>query len=163
MIPTEPTDEPDPLGATGLAILAELRKIREGMRLRFLLAGAAIIIAFAVAVIGVQSARSANHKLAENAENTAIARLASCQQYNAQQDIQVAAEITQSHDLVATLSRGRPDPATMKAVAAYNLEHDQIIRDGHAHRDCTPAGIAAYLSGATTTTRAQGPTGPQSP
>lgn len=98
------------------------------------------LIGILVGVRGVRLQHEAN-------ASTKAARIGSCLQYNRQQADQTQAEISQSHDLIATLAKGAPKgPATDAAVARYNRSHDALIRGEHKARDCSPAGIKKYLS-----------------
>lgn len=76
--------------------------------------------------------------------------IAACEQFNRQQSDQTIAEISQSHDLIAALSKGAPKgSATDAAVKAYNDRHDTLIRGEHRLRDCSPEGLARYYAATT--------------
>lgn len=106
-----------------------------------------ILTIFAVAIavvgiwVGVQGVNAVNDSNAERDQ----AREASCQQYNKQQDVQISAEMAQSHDFVKALAGGSTDPDVQAKVDLYNKEHDALISKSHPRRDCSPEGIAKYL------------------
>lgn len=105
-----------------------------------------------------RSAHTARASLAAYLKDRDAARIGSCLQANIQQSQQADAEVKQSHDFIAQLTKGSVDPRLPARVKAYNDEHDALIRDSHALRDCSPAGIRKYLAtqAATSTTRAPG-------
>lgn len=117
----------------------------------------AMIVLSVVAVIGVavgfsgkQDAHAAKRELHIANAQTEASRKASCEQYNRQQD--AAITFAEHHDQVLADQIAPPprspqdEIAVDQALAALN--QDSI--DGHQHRDCSPAGIAAYLNLTTT-------------
>jgi hypothetical protein len=133
-------------------IEAENAKRDQRIRNNRLLNAASIALAVIAVTVGFGGYRA---QLDAN-EARDSARVASCRQYNRQQAEEVRAEIKASHDLVNALARGIKDPVERAAqVKAYNEPHDKLIREARTPRDCTSAGIAAYLSGTTTTEKSE--------
>lgn len=134
---------------TTLTLLAT--DIRREMRKKFshnlvvLIAVAVLgLIGLGIGALGINTAH-------QTSRSTASARLASCLQYNKQQAAQVTAEISESHDFVTALVADAGDSAAARARgAAFDVEHDQRIRNAHTSRDCTAAGIRLYLKTSTT-------------
>lgn len=120
------------------------------------------LVAIGVAWSSSASASRANNRavraeraLAEYKAATQDARVGSCQQYNAHEAAQAQIEVDESHDqinLFVAATAGQPgtDPVRVQRfVNDYNRQHDAKIREKHrdANRDCSAAGIAAYLRG----------------
>lgn len=81
----------------------------------------------------------------DEAEQTRVARIASCRQFDVQQRSNVAAQIKLSEDFVAALTAGSTDPIIAARAVAFNASHDALIRAKYPLRDCSPSGIARYL------------------
>lgn len=132
-------------------------------RIAMILLGIALVIALAVAVVATKRAADAQDAaddaataLAAYKTEIAASRVASCQQFNIQNKREIEAAIYGSHGFVetlATISRSNPNPPPDleeridRFRRQFNSSQDEIIRAGHPDRDCTPAGIEAYLTG----------------
>jgi hypothetical protein len=74
-----------------------------------------------------------------------VRSVATCQQYNAQQHNEILAAAVHDAKLADLLSPRPRTPAEQAAVDAGLKTLHQASVDGHPDRDCSPAGIAAYL------------------
>lgn len=107
---------------------------------------AAIVLAMIIAVVGIGVGVRGIVAVNESNDERDQSRIGSCLQYNKQQDVQIAAEIAQSHDFVDALTQASTDPDIRTKVVAYDMEHDALIQRSHPHRDCSPEGITRYLN-----------------
>lgn len=108
-------------------------------------------VAMLVALVGVTVGIVGAHDRAVSTRDTNAKRVASCLQFNVQQRNQRDAEVAESHDFVAALvGTAGSTPQAERLADSFNTNHDRLIRNSHADRDCTPAGIAKYLSTPTT-------------
>lgn len=95
-------------------------------------------------------ARVAQHELHIANAQTQASRKASCQQYNDQQDKFVVGDRQHALTLVKHLAPPPRDAKTQGLVDDYLRDDNKTSVQTHKHRDCTPAGIAAYLNLTTT-------------
>lgn len=130
------------LGAVHKTLKAEGLKRDKRIRGNRILTWLVLALALVAIAVGVQGHNALQDTNAERDQ----ARTASCMQYNKQQLVQINAEVSQSHDFVSALTAGSTDPAIGEKAALYNQEHDALIRKSHPSRDCSPEGIAKYLS-----------------
>lgn len=104
-------------------------------------------VGIAAAVVAIVVAVVATHELAAYKADNQAARVASCEQFNMQAAAGRAAD--KANIRVLTAQAG---PATDPAhIRAFLAQYDASVDRGHPTRDCSPAGIAKYLSGTTTT------------
>lgn len=141
----------DPLLARLDGVQASIDGVREDLKHRIRTTRRAVVAALVVAVVGLAVGALGVRAQINATNNTRRARVASCQQYNRQQKAQADAEVKQSEDFVTQLTKGSTDPRVADRVKSYNREHDRLIRRSHSSRDCTPAGIRAYLQSPATT------------
>ncbi len=108
-------------------------------RIAIWLAMVAALVGLGIGFAGYQNVKDANNE-------RDASRIAACYQYNDQQDTAINAEIAQSHFFVDALTRSSTNPNIQAIKNEYNDEFDLLVREGHPHRDCSPKGIARYLS-----------------
>lgn len=116
-----------------------IENIKRDQRIR--LSRILIFLVLAVAISATFVAFSARHDLHASLQRTAEARIASCQQYNQQQQTQIAAEKLEIRQLTA-----QAKPGTERAVTRFLAGYDATVEKAHKPRDCTPSGIEKYLS-----------------
>lgn len=97
----------------------------------------------------IEAARAAT-ALARYKEQQADARKVACDQSNHARDIEVAAQKKQIRALLtlaitASVRPGQDPTSAQRFLNAVLPGYDKTVEDGHPRRDCTPAGIAAYL------------------
>jgi len=146
----------------GLRIAKTERTTRWAVRAAFIgiLVG---VLALVAAGLGIRSAHDA-HASAKTAQAAADkaqraldaskaatqdARVNSCLQANRAQFQEIDAQIVQSHNFVNLLATasGKPiTPPEQVIIDRVNQQQDDLIRKGHPQRDCSPEGIAKYLS-----------------
>lgn len=120
----------------------EGKKRDRRIRTNKILVGLTIVLA----VIGIWTGISGKIELNQAKQNNQTARINSCLQYNKQQDVIIAAQIAESHDLVNALAAGNHAPDVDEQVAAFNKRHDGLITKSYPLRDCSPEGIEKYLN-----------------
>lgn len=104
------------------------------------------LVAVSAGLWGITVGNRSAHNLHESQQATQVARIASCMQSNRQQTDNVAAQIKLSEDFVAALTAGTTRPEIAARAAAFNKAHDDLIRHAYPLRDCSPAGVAAFLN-----------------
>ena len=114
------------------------------------------ILGLGVGVVGVVAALGADDAAAKaqaatdaTEAQTTEARVASCHQYNDQQDRDAAGERAQIRFVFSRLFNDL-NPAEQAELDAFYLEYDADVDARYPHRDCTPAGIEEYLTTSTT-------------
>lgn len=110
----------------------------------------AVIAAIALGYKGVRATQDAN-------ESRAARTVASCVQYNRQQDEAIAADHDRAMALATTFraavasNPNADEKAVNKFLADLVRDQDAASRAGHPHRDCSPAGIKRYFETVPTT------------
>lgn len=143
---------------------AEARARRRSRR-AVTFAGVVAVLALAAALWGWSSAGDANDAAGDanaaaadaqaaidaNEASTAEARIASCNQFNDQQDRNAQGEKDQLRFVFGRLFTDL-DPDRQAELDAFYADYDADVDARYPHRVCTPEGIEAYLSTSTTTT-----------
>lgn len=130
----------------------ELRKVsRLGKWLQHAVVSACILTmaattALLVVVLSVKGHVDsvARDDLKRTIEQNAEARVAGCEQYNAQQEIVKAGDKAEIRIVVAALVP-HPSPAQQVRIDAFYRRYNHVVEITHPARDCSPAGIAKYL------------------
>lgn len=114
------------------------RRVLRGVILSVAVMIAAIVITVAYAV------RSSDDLHAFRSSTT-TARIFSCKQDVAKAKLQIRAEKAEIRKTIGALAAQSHDPNIAARVHAFYVDYDRTVEAEHPLRDCTPAGIAAYL------------------
>lgn len=135
------TAESDSLGEQVGAALGALDSFRLAYEKQEKRRNRAVVVALVVAFVAIGIAFAARQDLHQSVSHTAQQRIAACVQYNIQQRAQVAAEEKEIRQLT-----NQAQPGTEARIASFLAGYDKTVEKAHVPRDCTPAGIAAYLA-----------------
>lgn len=98
-----------------------------------------------VAIVAVVIAALATHDLHIASHATTAARIASCQQYNVQQQNAITHELRGNEILANNIAPPPRSDKTQRAVEVFLAQQRAESLAGHPYRDCTPDGVADYL------------------
>lgn len=133
-------------------VLESTEGIREQIRLenvkrdrRIRLSRILILLVLVVAVVAVFVAAFSVNSLNNYKHDTQRARVASCKQFNRQQNAQANAETVEIRAVVFAVVAGDRSAETQHRVEQFYLKYDRLIAASHPLRDCSADGIARYL------------------
>lgn len=132
--------------------LDALERLRQSMLGERRLLRVLTILAIAVGCFGAVEGYAAKDAFDEYRQAQQEARVASCQQFNDQQQRSIDGNKAQVREVFRSLTSDEPLTAAEKAgLDRLFADHDRVIEHAFPMRDCSDEGIAAYLDADPTT------------